>query len=514
MIYNLVKQSKVWFFIILMVAGWFSVIFSSTYFVAEAARTGLSVVVQGDDFAEVDTLLPLKVVLSDDGFEKPAATVELSDGGLGGVFTNGNLSGGCSSVLAGDPATLSVSTNGVNKAFCYSNATAGVYTLEAQLVVAGEPVGAVGMIEISVQDSTVVPEPASTVTLCKADETGEMLADWQLSLAQESIVSDFSGTTTADGCVVFDEVPYGDYVVGEIMQPNWSNVSGLGDTITVDAETEQFTLVNKYQAPAVPTYRIDGHKYQADGLSTTTKAGWLIRLEDNDGAVLATTTTDAEGYYQFEVEAGSYEVHEALVAGWEQLSVMQGENWVETESIVESCQFTIATDDYRCDFYNRLVITDENDEDEDEVEVDNDEDQEEVEKPSKEIKEIKEKRKSSYGTKVKKHTPRVLGISTTNTCPLIKEYTQKGWENNPLEVKKLQSFLNTFKDTFGGTENPVTGYFGETTDANVRAFQEHYRSEILDPWSDDKTSLHIRANGFVYKTTALKINNIVCSDNH
>jgi hypothetical protein len=104
----------------------------------------------------------------------------------------------------------------------------------------------------------------------------------------------------------------------------------------------------------------------------------------------------------------------------------------------------------------------------------------------------------------------VLGASTVDACPFIMEYMQIGDNNNAMQVTYLQLFLNTFKDLFGGTANPVTGVFGSITDANVKAFQEHYRSEVLDPWYERGIVPHNRPTGFVYKTTLWKINDIVC----
>jgi hypothetical protein len=89
---------------------------------------------------------------------------------------------------------------------------------------------------------------------------------------------------------------------------------------------------------------------------------------------------------------------------------------------------------------------------------------------------------------------------------------QMGESNDSMEVMKLQIFLNIFKGMFGGTENPVTGTFGTTTDANVKAFQQQFQTEILDPWYNQSIVPHNRPTGFVYKTTLWKINSIVCPD--
>jgi hypothetical protein len=103
----------------------------------------------------------------------------------------------------------------------------------------------------------------------------------------------------------------------------------------------------------------------------------------------------------------------------------------------------------------------------------------------------------------------VLGAATSR-CPLLVDYMQMGADNDRMEVMKLQSFLNIFRNMFGGTENPVTGTFGAITDANVKAFQETFRDEILDPWFEQGIVPHNRPTGFVYKTTLWKINDIVC----
>lgn len=54
----------------------------------------------------------------------------------------------------------------------------------------------------------------------------------------------YAGVTGEDGCVTFENVPHGDYTLGEIMQPVWENVSGTG-TVTVSEESHTWNIVNK-----------------------------------------------------------------------------------------------------------------------------------------------------------------------------------------------------------------------------------------------------------------------------
>ncbi|PIR88814.1 MAG: hypothetical protein COU09_00060 [Candidatus Harrisonbacteria bacterium CG10_big_fil_rev_8_21_14_0_10_44_23] len=58
------------------------------------------------------------------------------------------------------------------------------------------------------------------------------------------IAKGFAGVTDDGGCIEFEDVPYGDYEVGEINQSGWENVSGL-DVVTVDDESETFYVVNR-----------------------------------------------------------------------------------------------------------------------------------------------------------------------------------------------------------------------------------------------------------------------------
>ena len=53
-----------------------------------------------------------------------------------------------------------------------------------------------------------------------------------------------TGITNQNGCVVFNDVPYGNYEVEELLQTGWMNLSGLVE-VEVDSRTETFNVVNK-----------------------------------------------------------------------------------------------------------------------------------------------------------------------------------------------------------------------------------------------------------------------------
>ena len=89
---------------------------------------------------------------------------------------------------------------------------------------------------------------------------------------------------------------------------------------------------------------------------------------------------------------------------------------------------------------------------------------------------------------------------------LLKEFIKFGANNNPEEVKKLQTFLNEHE----GESLPVTGFYGPLSYAAVKRFQQKYFDEIIKPWvalgwSSDPS-------GYVYKTTRRWINILHCEN--
>jgi hypothetical protein len=85
-------------------------------------------------------------------------------------------------------------------------------------------------------------------------------------------------------------------------------------------------------------------------------------------------------------------------------------------------------------------------------------------------------------------------------CYYLREFIKFGANNNPVEVKKLQVFLNSFE----GAKLEVTGFYDVTTMTATDAFQAKYNVDVLDPWGHDAPT------GYVYLTTRKKVNEIYC----
>ncbi|MDO8569206.1 MAG: DUF5011 domain-containing protein [bacterium] len=93
-------------------------------------------------------------------------------------------------------------------------------------------------------------------------------------------------------------------------------------------------------------------------------------------------------------------------------------------------------------------------------------------------------------------------VTVTDTaCFYLRDYMRRDFDNDPIEVLKLQAFLRNFE---GHNNVSLTGVFDQATFDAVSAFQMKYFSDILEPWG------HTGPTGYVYILTLKKINEIYC----
>lgn len=96
--------------------------------------------------------------------------------------------------------------------------------------------------------------------------------------------------------------------------------------------------------------------------------------------------------------------------------------------------------------------------------------------------------------------PDPIPIPTPTECNYLLEYIKLGADNNPVEVEKLERFLNEFE----GESLEVNGIYEKVDFDAVSRFQEKYLKDVLSPWS------HNSSTGYVYITTKKKINELYC----
>jgi cysteine-rich repeat protein len=86
------------------------------------------------------------------------------------------------------------------------------------------------------------------------------------------------------------------------------------------------------------------------------------------------------------------------------------------------------------------------------------------------------------------------------SCNYLSTYIKLGESNDPVEVKKLETFLNEFEE-----ENlAVNGIYEQVDFDAVFRFQNKYSEKILSPWNYQEPT------GYVYITTKKKINELYC----
>jgi len=95
----------------------------------------------------------------------------------------------------------------------------------------------------------------------------------------------------------------------------------------------------------------------------------------------------------------------------------------------------------------------------------------------------------------------VAPVSNGLECFYLRDYMRRDFNNDPMEVIKLQAFLKAFE---GYDSVTINGVFDQATFDAVSAFQMKYESDILTPWG------HTAPTGYVYILTLKKVNEIYC----
>lgn len=105
-----------------------------------------------------------------------------------------------------------------------------------------------GYKSINTDDQTRCVPQFVDVKLCKVDdsESPRGLSGWTVKLDGAG-ENDYQGVTGRDGCYTFDNIPYGNYIAGEVMKEGWTQVALPNENGTIQAynlENGPYYIVN------------------------------------------------------------------------------------------------------------------------------------------------------------------------------------------------------------------------------------------------------------------------------
>jgi uncharacterized repeat protein (TIGR01451 family) len=155
------------------------------------------------------------------------------------------------------------------------------------------------------------------------------LPGWTIELenAQGNVITT---TTGANGAYTFDNLVAGTYTVTEELQDGWRQTyPGRDGSHSVTLDDEDASEIGFGNRGALSISGAKWHDLNGDrvwdgdelGLS-----GWTIELRNPQGALVASTTTNANGAYSFDnLVPGDYTVSEVQQTGWQQTAPAGGE---------------------------------------------------------------------------------------------------------------------------------------------------------------------------------------------
>ena len=165
------------------------------------------------------------------------------------------------------------------------------------------------------------------------DPTNVGLTGWEIKLYKEDGTLFATNITYDDGKYWFDPIPLGKYIVNETHQPGWMQTGPLGDQYEIELTPDdlEFRDLNFTNEEENVFGNITG--YKLNGPTGTGLPGWDIHLVFEDGTLIATNTTTADGGYRFEdVLFGKYTLNETLKEGWVQTAPPGGIHEVEVNT--------------------------------------------------------------------------------------------------------------------------------------------------------------------------------------
>jgi hypothetical protein len=206
-----------------------------------------------------------------------------------------------------------------NGTFSFSGLTPGLWTFQVTVPDAWQAVTPAEFnVELAYGHGSCYPvrfklNPVGCIVAHKQDTQGNPLPNWAITATG---LVDPTGTTDAQGNVVFSNLSPGRYVVSEEVQYGWKAVTPARQTVDVHASVSAADCTQvTFQNEALPTTCITGYKVndQHQGL-----AGWNIYAEPASGSgPTFMAQTDSTGAFTFpNLTLGTWRLWEDVQAGW------------------------------------------------------------------------------------------------------------------------------------------------------------------------------------------------------
>jgi len=147
--------------------------------------------------------------------------------------------------------------------------------------------------------------PTSTVTICKYEDEvtdDNLLSGWDVFIEDED-ANTYEDTTDDSGCITLFDIPFGSYILGEILEGGWFNVSGNDSAVEVDDPEETFPIVNSLTPPTTGTLTL---VKVVEGDADPTE--WILHA---DGATSISGASGDDEITGATINAGSYDLSES-----------------------------------------------------------------------------------------------------------------------------------------------------------------------------------------------------------
>jgi hypothetical protein len=147
----------------------------------------------------------------------------------------------------------------------------------------------------------------------KRDSGGAGLSGWTIVLSNQSLGT-FINITNTTGGYSFSNIPWGNYSLGEVIQPGWTQVT-LNMSVEINGTSLVMTDLNFTNSQQLGN--ISGYKSDSVGAGLS---GWTIVLSNQTLGTFTNVTNASGGYSIGNIPWGIYQLGEVNQPGWTQIT--------------------------------------------------------------------------------------------------------------------------------------------------------------------------------------------------